>query len=126
LNDKNSRATNVPFRYYEVKAKPMRNGRDGMNKILDYIENNITEKIETSELAKSVNYSAVQFTRNFIKATGYTPAQYVTKRKLYFSAWDLLNTNEKIIDIAMRYNFECHDTFSRAFKRFYGKTPEFF
>jgi len=97
-----------------------------MNKILDYIENNITEKIETSELAQSVNYSSVQFTRNFIKATGYTPAQYVTKRKLYFSAWDLLNTNEKIVDIAMRYNFECHDTFSRAFKRFFGKTPEFF
>jgi len=94
--------------------------------MLDYIENNITEKLETSELAKLENYSSVQFTRNFVKATGYTPAQYITKRKLYFSAWDLLNTNEKIVDIAMRYNFECHDTFSRAFKRFFGKTPEFF
>lgn len=97
-----------------------------MKQILDYIENHITEKLEIAELAQLTNYSAVQFTRNFVKATGYTPVQYVTKRKLYFGAFNLLNTNEKIIDIAMRYQFESHDTFSRAFKRFFGVSPEFF
>lgn len=97
-----------------------------MEQILDFIENNITEKLDTAELAQFANYSTVQFTRNFTKATGYTPAQYITKRKLYFGAYDLLNTNEKIIDIAMRYQFESHDTFTRAFKRFYGMSPEFF
>lgn len=97
-----------------------------MKQILDYIEDHITEKPDITELAKSLNYSAVQFTRKFIKATGYTPARYITKRKLHFAAYDLITTNDQIIKIAMRYNFESHDSFSRAFKRFYGISPETF
>lgn len=38
-------------------------------------------------------------------------------------AIELLNTNNKIIDIALKYGYDSPDSFTKAFTKFHGLTP---
>jgi hypothetical protein len=46
------------------------------------------------------------------------------KRKLTLAGYDIQHSEDKIIDIAIRYGYESHSSFSRAFKEFHGVTPK--
>jgi AraC family transcriptional regulator len=49
--------------------------------------------------------------------------EYVRHRRLTLAAYELQNTNNKVIDIAIKYNFNSVDTFTRAFIKQHGITP---
>ncbi len=100
---------------------------DNIKLMLDYIDSNITEKINMETLAGISFYSAIQVYRKFIAELNTTPMNYVKRRKLFFAAKDIIRGDKKISDIAFKYGFESHDVFIRVFKRFYDMTPtEFF
>ena len=48
---------------------------------------------------------------------------YLRYRKLAFALKDIRDTEEGILDIAVRYGFSSHEAFTRAFKEAYGTTP---
>ena len=50
-------------------------------------------------------------------------SEYIRNRRLTMAAFDLLNSTERIIDIALKYGYESQDTFSRAFKNFHSVLP---
>jgi AraC family transcriptional regulator len=49
--------------------------------------------------------------------------EYVRKRRLAFAA-SALNSGRRIIDIAVDYGFETHSGFTKAFRRYFGSSPE--
>ncbi len=49
--------------------------------------------------------------------------EYVRKRRLSEAAMELAQTDEKITDIAFKYQFSSEESFSRAFKKLYGASP---
>ena len=55
--------------------------------------------------------------------TGCGIGEYLRNRRLYEAALDLKNTDDKIIDIALRYCYETPESFTKAFSRFHGATP---
>ena len=55
--------------------------------------------------------------------TGYGIGEYIRNRRLYKSAVDLKETDDKVIDIAFRYGYETPESFTKAFSRFHGVTP---
>ena len=55
--------------------------------------------------------------------TGYGIGEYIRNRRLYQAARDLKETEDKVIDIALRYCYETPESFTRAFSRFHGATP---
>lgn len=54
---------------------------------------------------------------------GYTLGDYIRMRRLSLAADELRSSNDKIIDIALRYGYETPESFTRAFSRFHGVTP---
>ena len=50
--------------------------------VLEYIEENLTEPFSMEELAKVAGYSKYHFIRVFTEVTGFTPADYIRKRRL--------------------------------------------
>lgn len=96
-----------------------------IQKTIDYIEENIEEKITVEELAYLAGFSTYHFYRVFGNLVGLTVMEYVNKRKFQYALYDLQN-NEKIIDIAMKYGFETHSGFTKAFKRYFGCAPNFY
>lgn len=93
------------------------------NDLINYIEDNLCEEISYKKLAQILGVNEYTMHRIFLFVTNYTLADYIRKRRLSMSALDLLDGKEKIIDIAIKYNYESSQTFSRAFKSMMGFIP---
>ena len=76
-------------------------------------------------IIKTIRISINEYTmqRIFLFVTNYTLGEYIRKRRLSMSALDLLEGKEKVIDIAIKYNYESSQAFSRAFKSMMGFLP---
>jgi AraC-like DNA-binding protein len=94
-----------------------------MNTVLDYIENNLDGEIDDNRIAVLSVSSKGMFQRIFVVVTDMPLSEYIRKRRLTQAAFDILNTNEKIIDIAVKYGYNSANAFSTAFKKFHGTTP---
>lgn len=93
-----------------------------MNRILNYIEGHLEEKLTNGQLAELAGYSEYHFLQLFKAHTGETVMEYICRRRL-FRAMDEILAGSRIIDVAFRYGFESHSAFSRAFKREFGFSP---
>ena len=49
--------------------------------------------------------------------------EYIKQRRLTLAGSELISTDEKIIDIALKYGYDTPDSFTKAFTRFHGVTP---
>ncbi len=96
---------------------------DRMNAAVDYIEEHLQDGISGEELARRAACSEEAFRRTFSQVTGVSVAAYIRRRKLTCAAIDLQNTDERVIDIAMKYGYESADAFRVAFHRLHGVTP---
>jgi AraC family transcriptional regulator len=96
-----------------------------IQKTLDEIEGRITEAISPRELAAQGGYSTIHFSRLFSGVTGITLMAYITRRKLQYALYDV-SCGEKIIDIAVKYGFETHAGFTKAFKKCFGYPPSIY
>ena len=94
-----------------------------LQKTLDYIEEHIKEEISLEQLSALCFYSTHHYHRVFQSVIGIPVADYIKKRKLSVAAGEIIGTDKKIIDIALNYGFNSHETFSRAFKRIFDITP---
>lgn len=95
-----------------------------LNKVIKYIEENLTNKIDYDELSKIIGMSGVTLQKIFCFLTNIPLSEYIRKRRLSMAAEDLVLTNEKIIDIALKYQYESSTSFGRAFSNMYGCTPK--
>lgn len=94
-----------------------------LNEVSLYIEKHITDDIDISELAKITLQSSDSFSRLFSYMVGMTINEYIRRRKLSLAAYDLQNSDMKIIDIAMKYGWNSSDAFAKAFVNQHGTTP---
>lgn len=95
----------------------------GISKAIDYIEGNITEPTDYARAAKEACSSPFNFQRVFALLCGYTLGDYVRMRRLTLAGEELLSTDAKVIDVALRYGYDSPESFSRAFTRFHGVSP---
>ena len=95
-----------------------------MQKAIDFIENNLDKDINFEIVAKEVGMSAFYFHRIFSAVIGISPTTYIRNRRLTVAAQEISKNNKSILDIALKYGFESHEAFSRAFKNFHGVVPK--
>ncbi len=96
-----------------------------LQKAVDFIENNLDKDINFSKVAQEVGMSPFYFHRIFSAILGISPTTYIRNRRLTVAAQEISKNNENILDIALKYGFESHEAFSRAFKNFHGVAPKF-
>jgi len=94
-----------------------------MNCVIDYVEAHMKSEISENEISMIIACPFSVFQSSFTQITGISFAEYIRRRKLTLGAYDLQNTNEKIIDIALQYGYQSSDAFRVAFKRLHGVTP---
>lgn len=95
----------------------------GIQRAIEYVEEHIMEPIDYEEVAKSAYSSSFHFQRVFSILCGFTLGEYIRSRRLSLAARELLNSDDKIIDIAIKYGYDTPESFSRAFTRFHGVSP---
>ncbi|QQK08863.1 AraC family transcriptional regulator [Miniphocaeibacter halophilus] len=96
---------------------------NNLNMAIDYIEDNITEEINYEELAKIACCSTYHFQRMFGYMAGVSLAEYIRRRRMSLAAVDLLNSDEKIIEIGLKYGYTSPTAFNRAFQNIHGISP---
>lgn len=95
----------------------------GIQNAINYIEENLNEEIDYDEVAKEAACSSFYFQRIFSILCGMTLGDYIRNRRLTLAGNELSATNDKVIDIALKYGYESPESFTRAFSRFHGITP---
>ncbi|MBB2479378.1 AraC family transcriptional regulator [Bacillus sp. APMAM] len=96
---------------------------DGIQIAIDYIEDNLKNRILLKDISKIVGYSMYHFHRIFQSCVKESVTEYIRRRRLTKAAYDILYTNARIIDIALEYQFETHESFTRAFTKMFHITP---
>lgn len=95
----------------------------GIQKAINYIENNITEELDYEAIAKESFSSSFHFQRVFSILCGYTLGEYIRNRRLSLAGTELARGREKVIDIAYKYGYDTPESFAKAFLKFHGITP---
>ena len=75
----------------------------GIGKAIEYVEENITGDIDYSEAAKRAGSSVFHFQRVFGIICGYTLGDYIRMRRLSLAGQEIIASDEKIIDVALKY-----------------------
>ena len=96
---------------------------EGLNLSIAYIEDNLFEEIDFERAARIAGMSKSTYQRFFLLIANMTLDEYIRKRKLQYAVRELMNTEYKVIDIAMKCGYNSATAFSRAVHSFTGNTP---
>jgi AraC-like DNA-binding protein/DNA gyrase inhibitor GyrI len=94
-----------------------------VQRAIDYIEENLTHSISLETVVGKAYMSRANFYRIFFAMVGYTVKDYIRRRRISEAGQKLIETDQRILDIALTYRFESQESFTRAFKQLVGQTP---
>ncbi|MCU6793786.1 AraC family transcriptional regulator [Paenibacillus sp. WQ 127069] len=94
-----------------------------VTKAIAYIEDHLIEKTTAEEIAEWVGYSPYHFHRIFQSVTRNTVSDYIRRRRLTHAAYDLFHSDLRIVEIAIKYQFESQEAFTRAFQKMFAISP---
>jgi AraC family transcriptional regulator len=115
LNDNGAQAMTKPF-------SPLPDAV--LRRVQEHIEEHLQDNLSLDELARDAHYSRGHFLRMFRAATGKTPHQYLTERRVERAKSMLQKTQDiSLIDIAASCGFSSQSHMTRVFRKQFGVTP---
>ncbi len=94
-----------------------------LNQSINYIEEHLTEEINYDQLAKIACCSTFHFQRMFSYIASVPLSEYIRRRRMTLAAFELQNSEAKVIDLALKYGYESPTSFNRAFQGVHGMPP---
>lgn len=94
-----------------------------LQQTIRYMEQHLLEDIHPEHIAEAVHVSPFYLQKGFSILTGYSLMEYVRNRRLYLAALEAVDGEMKIIDLAFKYGYQTPESFTKAFYRFHGITP---
>ena len=95
--------------------------RTRINRVLDYIDNNIGQPLRLDDLARVANFSPYHFHRIFSAHVGETINSWVQRRRAEMAASALLHSPAaSITAVALDYGYSGPDAFARSFRERFG------
>lgn len=94
--------------------------------IIDYVDKNYTDKLSLNDISKKYNYTLQHVSTIFKKEVGVNFQEYVQSVRIKESCRLLINTNQKVSDIATKVGYNNIKFFNEVFKRYMEITPRDF
>lgn len=97
--------------------------RSKLYRSIEYIELNVDQDITVDDIAHACNLSTHHFCRKFKSYFGETPIMYLRQRRMTLAAQLLIEEQIDILTIALNLQFNSQESFTRAFKAHFNRTP---
>lgn len=97
---------------------------ESIQKVLDYIEENLTQSHTPEALSKVAALSPFYFQRLFTRLVNRPVNEYIKLRRLAWACQRLDDRSQRILDIALDCGFQSHEHFTKTFKSAFRITPE--
>ena len=95
-----------------------------MRRAIEFINDHLEDAISLADVASSIGLSSYHFVRQFKSAMGRTPHQYQLERRIERAKELLADTNESIVEVALRLGFSNQSHFTAVFRKHAGITPK--
>jgi uncharacterized protein len=87
------------------------------------VEDRLDAPLSVAEMAETACYSIFHFSRLFTAVAGFSPYDYLMRRRLSASVEPLMAGTQPITQIALSHGFDSPEGYSRAFRRMFGMLP---
>lgn len=94
--------------------------------IIDYVEKNYTDKLSLNVVSQKYNYTLQHVSALFKKEVGVNFQEYIQSVRIKESCRLLINTEQKVADIATKVGYSNIKFFNEVFKRHMEMTPREF
>ena len=93
---------------------------DVLNRLVDLVEERLTEDIDVGGLAISLGTTEYHVRRMFSSLAGLPVSEYVRRRRMTVAAADVIAGEDDLLEIAVRYGYGSTEAFGRAFRSVHG------
>jgi AraC-like DNA-binding protein len=94
------------------------------NRIKGYMDDHYLEDISLESMARTLTISPYYLAHVFKEATGFSPIQYIIRRRIGQAQSLLINTNHSVTQIAGMVNYDNISYFTTLFSRIVGMSPK--
>lgn len=94
--------------------------------IIDYLDENLNEEITIDSIAGKFHFNRFYLMKIFKKITGITILEYVNQKKIKSSLSAVVNTDDKILKIALNHGFNSQEYYTETFTKVLGISPREF
>jgi AraC family transcriptional regulator len=94
-----------------------------LNRVIDYIETHLAEKIMSMDLADLINVSIGQLIRAFKISVGVPPFHYIASRRVELACTMMSTTREPLSQIAIACGLCDQAHLCKVFRRMIGMSP---
>ena len=102
---------------------PAKEGWERLLPLLLHVQASLEDDLSLAVLARQAGLSPSRLHRVFKAAVGETPKDYVVRLRLERGIFRMLVQDSTLLDIALACGFRSPETFSRAFRRRFGRSP---
>jgi AraC-like DNA-binding protein len=89
----------------------------------DLVDGRYREPLDVAALARAAHLSQAHFSREFRRAFGETPHQYLLTRRMERAAALLRHTDRSVADICLTVGWKSVGSFTSTFGRTFGRSP---
>lgn len=97
-----------------------------LTETIHYIEENLCEPVSRTDIASHCSVSLSTLEKLFRYALHFSLKDYITKRRMTQAAKDIAESKMTVTEIAMKYQYNSIEVFTRAFRRVWGVNPSEF
>lgn len=87
------------------------------------IDRRFAEPLNIEDMARAAAFSHFHFARQFRRAFGVTPHQYLTERRIRHARMLLEQTDMPVTQVCLAVGFHSLGSFSSLFRRHVGRSP---
>ncbi|MGH9754323.1 MAG: helix-turn-helix domain-containing protein [Blastocatellia bacterium] len=95
-----------------------------LRRVTEFIEENLERDLTLAEIAEIAELSPFHFARSFKQATGSTPIQFLTRRRIDLAKRLLVENELPIVEIGLRAGFKNQSHFTTLFRKITAMTPK--
>jgi AraC-like DNA-binding protein len=94
-----------------------------LNRVVDYVEMHLADKITVKDLASLINVSMGQLSRVFKISVGVTPSHYIARRRVELACTMIRTTGQALSQVAVACGLCDQPHLCKLFRRIVGMSP---